>query len=142
MDNQEMNTTQTAPAANQEILVKNALDGWNSQISRTDQLFNILTDEQLQNEVAPGRNTGIYLLGHLAAVHDAMIPLLGLGEKHYTGMDEIFLKNPDKSGLEKPSIEFLRTFWKEVNTSLAAKFSTMQPNEWFERHTSVSPEDF
>ena len=56
-----------------------ALDGWNSQIKRTNQLFDSLTDEQLANEVAPNRNTGVYLLGHLAAVHDGMLALLGLG---------------------------------------------------------------
>ena len=59
----------------QQLIIKMALDAWHVYINRTDKLFNELTDEQLVNEVAPGRNTGIYLLGHLAAVHDAMLPL-------------------------------------------------------------------
>ena len=79
-----------------------ALDPWNTHIARADKLFNDLSDEQLKEEVAPGRNSGIYLLGHLTAVHDALFPLLGLGEKLYPQLEDIFIKNPDKSGIEKP----------------------------------------
>ncbi len=76
----------------QELIIKMALDAWNIYVSRTDKLFNELTDEQLASEVAPGRNTGIYLLGHLAAVHDAMLPLFSLGERLYPQLEEIFKK--------------------------------------------------
>ena len=84
-----------------ELFVKMALDAWNIQIDRTNKLFNALSDDQLSQEVAPGRNSGIYLLGHLTAVHDALFPLLGLGEKLYPELDEIFIKNPDKSAFGK-----------------------------------------
>ena len=47
----------------QELMVKNVLDTWNSNISRVDNLLGSLTDEQLQNEVSPGRNRGTYLVG-------------------------------------------------------------------------------
>ncbi len=87
----------------QQLFVNMALDAWNIQIDRTNKLFNSLSDDQLGQEVAPGRNSGIYLLGHLTAVHDALFPLLGLGEKFYPQLDEIFIKNPDKSGLAKPA---------------------------------------
>jgi len=64
-----------------ELMVKMSLDGWNGYLSRTSKLFEELSDEQLQHEVSPGRNTGVYLLGHLVAVHDTMIALLGLRKK-------------------------------------------------------------
>ena len=118
------------------------LDAWNVYISRTDKLFNELTDEQLANEVAPGRNTGVYLLGHLAAVHDAMLPLCGLGEKLYPELEDIFIKNPDKSGLEKPATKELRKSWIEVNEKLSRHFSQFAAGEWFQKHTAVSAEDF
>ncbi|MEO6355446.1 MAG: DinB family protein, partial [Ferruginibacter sp.] len=56
----------------QVLIIKMILDSWNLQISKTGDLINSLTDEQLMQEVAPGRNRGIYLLGHLIAVHDRM----------------------------------------------------------------------
>lgn len=126
----------------QELIIKMALDAWNTHISRTDKLFNELTDEQLANEVAPDRNTGIYLLGHLAAVHDAMLPLLGLGEKLYPQLEDIFIKNPDQSGLEKPVTKDLRNYWLKVNKKLSQYFNQLTADEWFQKHTAVTTEDF
>jgi hypothetical protein len=59
-------------------------------------------------EISPGRNSGVYLLGHLTAVSDGLLPILGFGERLYPQLENIFLKNPEKSGLEKPSIDELK----------------------------------
>jgi DinB superfamily len=126
----------------QELIIKMALDAWNTHISRTDKLFNEFTDEQLQNEVSPGRNTGVYLLGHLTAVHDALFPFFGLGEKLYPLLENVFIKNPDKSGLEKPAVKDLRSYWTEVNKKLSVHFSGFTPDEWFQKHAAVTGADF
>ena len=34
------------------------------------------------------------------------------------------------------------TAWMDINKELDALFERMQPDEWFERHNSISPEDF
>ena len=122
--------------------IKITVDNWNANLSRTRALFNTLSDEELQREVSPGRNTGTYLLGHLTAVHDRMLPLLGLGEQKYPHLDDIFITSPDKSGKTKPTIAELRGQWDDVNNALTTAFSNMQPAEWLEKHTSVSDEDF
>ena len=64
----------------QQLYTKIALSAWDTYINRADKLFATLSDEQLQTATAPGRNSGVYLLGHLTAVHDALFPLFGLGE--------------------------------------------------------------
>jgi DinB superfamily len=127
---------------NQDLAVKIVVDGWHTALSRTDALINSFTDEQIAGEVAPGRNSGTYLLGHLTAVHDRMLPLLGLGTQLHPELDEVFLTSPDKSGKPKPSIPELRAYWKEVNEAVAAGFATLKPEEWLHKHTSVSEEDF
>lgn len=119
-----------------------ALDAWNVHINRTNKVLNELTDEQLANEVSPGRNTGVYLVGHLAAVHDAMLPLLGLGEKLYPQLEDVFITNPDKPGLEKPGTTDLRKYWLEVNKTLSQHFNQFTADEWFQKHTAVTLEDF
>ena len=126
----------------QQLFVNMALDAWNIQIERTNKLFNSLSDDQLGHEVAPGRNSGIYLLGHLTAVHDALFPLLGLGEKLYPQLDEVFIKNPDKSGLEKPATKELRNCWNDVNEKLQKRFNNFSIEEWFQKHTAISEADF
>jgi hypothetical protein len=56
----------------EQLMVKSALDAWTTHITRTDKLLQSLSDEQLQQQTAPGRNSGVYLLGHLLAVHDGL----------------------------------------------------------------------
>jgi DinB superfamily len=65
---------------NEEILGVTVLNSWKLAINRFDKTLSELSDEQLQQQVAPGRNRVFYLLGHLTAMHDRMFPLLGLGE--------------------------------------------------------------
>jgi len=124
------------------IFIKMVLSNWQVQNGRINALFDKLSDEELAVETAPGRNTGIYLLGHMTAVHDAMLPLLGFGERLYPELDEVFVQSPDKSGLPKPSTANLREYWRKVGEALEQHINTTQPDEWFTRHNSVSEEDF
>ena len=78
----------------EQALVTAALSSWKGNIERADRLFSPLNEEQLQKEVAPGKNRLIYLWGHLTAVHDRMLPLLGLGERLHPEFDPLFLPIP------------------------------------------------
>ena len=126
----------------QDIMIKLTLDAWHAQIKRADELLHSLSDEQLKNEVSPNRNTGLYLVGHLIAVHDRMLPLLALGERTHASLDEAFISNPDKSNKEMPSVEKLRLYWKNLHEQLAVHFNRIPADEWFQKHSSVSEEDF
>lgn len=125
-----------------EITSKILIDSFGNYIKRTSKMLDDLTDEQLAQEISPAKNTGHYLLGHLIAVHDNMLPLMGLGESLYPELIEVFLKNPDKSGLEKPSIAQLRQQWAEVHAVLLPKLESQTLEQLLEKHTSVSEEDF
>ncbi len=137
----EMNTT-INETDTQSLFVKMVLTAWQTENTRVNELLATITDQQLMGETAPGRNTGIYLLGHLAAINDTLFKLLGIGTRLHPGLDEIFINNPDKAGLPMPSIDELKKYWNEINTALTDHFSRMQPSEWFMRHTSISEEDF
>lgn len=126
----------------QQIFIKMALSAWDTQNNNLNRLINSLTDEQLSKEIAPGKNTGIYLLGHLIAVSDGMLPLLGFSERLYPRLESIFIKNPDKSGLEQPSIAVLKDHLKNVNEKLSEYIRSATADGWFERHAAVSAEDF
>lgn len=138
-----MSTVQTNPVtAERELFIKMVVSHWQVVNGRADHLFNKLSDEELAIETAPGRNTGVYLLGHLTAIHDAMFPILGFGGQQYPDLYEVFVKNPDKSGLEKPATSYLRECWNKVTAELQQHIDATQPDEWFARHNSVSAEDF
>lgn len=125
-----------------DLLVRTVLHNWNLQNQRFDTLLNSLSDEDLARETAPGRNTGNWLLGHLTAVSDGMLPLLGLRDKLYPWLQHIFIDNSDKSGLEYPPTADLRQFWHDVNVALNDYFNVMQTEDWWGRHQAVSEEDY
>src|SRR2546426_255838 len=115
---------------------------WKTQIDRADKLFGTLSSEEVLREIAPGRNRLLYLWGHLTAIHDAMLPLLGLRERIYPEFDVAFVSNPDKSQAAIPSHEQVRRAWNAVNTELWKGFETMSWSDWLQRHSAVSEEDF
>lgn len=125
-----------------ETAVKMVLDRWNGSIANLNKILSTLSDEQLQTEVAPGKNRGVYLLGHLIAVHDDMLILLGMGEKLFPQLHEPFIKQADKVAVSLPPVSDLRTMWAKQNEMLQEKFAKMTTEQWFEKHTAVSAEDF
>lgn len=125
-----------------ELVIKMTLKAWDAQNGYLNKITSSLTDEQLANEIAPGRNTGIYLLGHLVAVSDAMLPLLGFGGRLFPALEDIFVRNPDKSGQVMPSVTELKLNLAAVNEQLAAAFQSCTVDGWLDRHTAVSAEDF
>lgn len=125
-----------------QLIVKMVLDGWNAQVQNANKLFNELSDTQFQNEIAPGRNRGIYLLGHLIVVNDKMLPLLGFGPQLLPQLDEVFLSKPDKSVGEIPKVDELKKQWNTSVTELSKHFNSLNTEEWFTKHTAVSEEDF
>jgi hypothetical protein len=126
----------------ENLLIKMVLDAWFSKVEKADLLFNALSDVDLQKEVAPGRSRGIYLLGHLTAVNDRLMPLLGLGSSLHPELYEMFVQKADRAVSEIPSSQSLKGAWKEINEVLRAKFESLPAEEWFGRHASVSEEDF
>lgn len=104
------------------ITVTIALNAWHDRVARVQQLLTTLSDEQLLREIAPGKNRGIYLVGHLVAYHDALCTILDLGTRLHPELDSAFLQTPDKSGQPMPSLAELKQYWAEVHERLARDF--------------------
>jgi hypothetical protein len=123
-------------------LVDSALRGWKSNIERADKLFGALSPDLLEQQVAPGKNRLIYLWGHLAAVNDGLLPLLGIGVRLHPEFDEMFLSNPDKSIQLTVSGQSVKAAWQEINQKLWEGFLKFSASDWAQRHTAVSEEGF
>jgi len=123
-------------------LIDSALRNWRSNVDRAGKLFGNLSEEQLLQEVAPGKNRVIYLWGHLTAFNDALIPLLGFGARIHPKLDLMFVSNPDRT---VPTIllgEDLKIIWQETSQLLWTGFSKLSVAEWLQKHAGVSEEDF
>ena len=132
----------TTSTSEETTFVTTAIKSWEVWIGRTGKVFDSLSDEEMFTEIAPGKNRPIYLLGHLIAVHDAMIPQLRLGELEYPHLKEPFLTQPDRAAAELPPTAELRQNWKDLNSRLNALFAELTPDQWLERHATVTEEDF
>lgn len=123
-------------------IVKQVLTAWDGQNKHADKFINKYDDAFYLNEVAPGKNRAIYLIGHLIAVNDDLLRILGLGERLYKDLDEAFIDNPDKAIQHIPSISELKEKWNNINKILNDHFSKMSVSDWMSRHMSVSEADF
>src|ERR1700738_553105 len=124
--------------ANEGSYVALGLKVWKAQLERADKLFGTLSSDDVLREIAPGKNRLLYLWGHLTAIHDAMLPLLGIGERLYPEFDVSFVSNPDQSQAAIPSHAQVRQAWTTVNAELSKGFEKMSGPDWLQRQRAVS----
>ena len=126
----------------EETLVRTAVATWTINVDRANKLFAGASEATLQQEIAPGKNRLIYLWGHLVAVHDAMLPLLGIGPRRYADLDAAFLDGADRAVEVTITRDELKARWDATNGALRAAFERFTAADWTSRHTAVSETDF
>lgn len=129
-----MNTT--------SVITKLAIQQWEQQVERATKLLDEMSDEVLARHIAPGKNTGTYIVGHLIAVHDAIPVILGLGEKKYPELYDTYITQPDGKGDAAMSLQGLRTLWKETHDRVTGLMRNVPEEDWFKRHESMTDADF
>jgi hypothetical protein len=126
----------------EQQLVDASLRAWKLNADRITKFFDALSEEQLQVEVAPGRNRLVYLWGHLTSVADGMLPLLGIGPRLHPELDAMFVSNPDRSVPTLPSAAELKQMSSAVEDALWTAFNQWSAADWVAKHTAVSDEEF
>ena len=76
----------------------------------------------------------------MAAVNDSLFTILELGEKVNETYFTYFLKGD--AGIEIPSVSEIRKYWEETSILLNKKNAEFTTNDWFQKHSLVSSEDF
>ncbi|HEV8084968.1 MAG TPA: hypothetical protein VGP55_17295 [Chitinophagaceae bacterium] len=71
-----------------------------------------------------------------------MLPLLGYGENPTPHLVPLFIRTPDREVSDLPTINELRQEWSEAKVALEKNIIATAANEWFQKHTSISEEDF
>ena len=139
-----MTTNQNETINNIQVqqIIKQVISSWATQNKVVTDLFNLHEDEYYLKIVAPNRNRGVYILGHLISASDGMLPLLGFGERLYPELEQLFSNNPDYTFEQLPSVTELKKKWAALNVKLQDQFNKLTPEEWLDRHTKVSSEDF
>jgi len=126
----------------EKILTQTVFNSWKSVNQRVSTLIGQLSDERIQDEIATGRNRALYIVGHLTAVSDRMFPLLGVGERRFPNLDSVYLEHPDRTEADPLAPADLKAAWQDLATRLTDALEAFTPEEWLQRHTAVSDEDF
>lgn len=125
----------------EEFITGMLLDSWNGKIKQANTLFEKLKDGKFAEPVAPGRNTVVFLMGHLIAVHDNMLEALELRKRLYPELDAHYLVE-QQTGQRHPEYKELKEQWDMVNDVLDHHFRKMTTADWMAKHHYVSEEDF
>jgi hypothetical protein len=124
------------------MMTASAVASWKQVADRLEKALTAFSDADLQREVAPGRNRIYYLIGHLAAVSDRMLPLLFVGDRLHPEFDEPFLTQPDRAVSDAFSSTDLKRSLAAINRKLTEAFENMEAEDWLKRHSAVSEEEF
>ncbi len=97
--------------------------------------INPLTDEELKMEIAPGKNHGVWLLGHLIASDDDFSVFMQKGDLLYPEYYEMFGQGSKLQPVENyPPIPLLREQWKKVVEKNKKIYAELQDEELEEPH--------
>lgn len=127
--------------AQTNLIIRQVINFWEANNKGITAFFNKHEDDVYLGEVAPGRNRGIYLLAHLIATNDALLPLFNLGEKLFPELAPLASEAESAVPFEL-SISDLKSKWETLNNTLADHFKSMTAEQWLSRLNSVSDEDF
>lgn len=126
----------------QDIFITTVLKNWDLQVTRGKALIDSLSEEDIMKEVAPGKNRGIYIVGHLIAYHDLLGEILGYGDRQHPHLQPIFIEAADKSDVILPSYAELKVLYEDVHKRIAEQLNVIPAAQWYQRHEAINDEDF
>jgi hypothetical protein len=103
--------------------------GWISNIIKS------LSDDELKMEIIPGKNHGVWLLGHLIESEDDLSKFLGKAPMLFPHYEEIFGQGSKlKPADEYPPVSQLREEWAKVIEKNNNLILSVTDEEWNEPH--------
>jgi hypothetical protein len=127
---------------NEELFSAVAIAAWKRVVVSVEKQVSSFSDDEVLMEVAPGRNRVYYIVGHLAAIHDRLLPMLGIGDRLHPELDDLFIEHPDRTFADRLSPTQANRTLVEVNTAVTRGVEVMAPLDWLKKHAAVSEEDF
>ena len=118
------------------------LNSWKLVNKRFNEVISELSDEDLEKEIAPGRNRPLYIVGHVTATNDRLFPLLGIGQRRYGHLDPVYIDKPDRVVDDPVAASVLKAASEDVARRLTEALERFTPEQWLGKHTAVSDEDF
>jgi hypothetical protein len=114
------------------------LQQWRVMAGWTSGTINALNDEDLREELSPGKNHGVWILGHLIESEDELSVFLGKEPFLFPEYETLFGQGSKLLPVgDYPSAVILREQWKAVLAKNERILSQMTDAEWDEPHARL-----
>jgi hypothetical protein len=111
---------------------------YKTMVSWVNMYLKRLSDDDLKREIAPGKNHGVWLLGHLIASDDDLSLYFGKGTMLYPDYSDIFGQGSVLKPLaEYPPVSLLREQWKNVTDKNIKIYAELHDEELNEPHAMI-----
>ncbi len=108
------------------------MNAWAEHVLRS------LSDDDLRHNISPGRNHGIWILGHVVWSQDHLAQYLGQGGFSYPDLVPLFASGTELRGLEHyPSAAELRALWPLICAKNAAIIADLSDDQLDDYHAMI-----
>lgn len=122
----------------ENILSKQFEKQYDMMLEWVDGFLNSLSDDDFKTELAPGKNHGVWLFGHIIVCDDDFSVYMGKGELLYPEIAEVFAQGSKLMPVEKyPPVKELKDQWKKVCEKNKKIYSELIDKELSEPHAMV-----
>ncbi len=107
--------------------------------------INSLTDEEFEMELSPGKNRGVWILGHMITSDDEFSVFMGKGDLLFPYYPELFGQGSKLQPLQSyPEVSELRQQWNDVIEKNKNIYENLKDEELEQPHNNIveGKEDF
>lgn len=127
----------------ENITVKALHEQWKIMAGWISGNLKSLTDDEIKVSLAPGKNHGVWILGHLIQSEDELSIFLGRGPYLYPENEQLFSQGSKLQDVGSyPPVEILRKQWENVKSKNDSLLSGIRDEELNEPHCGSLPDSF
>ncbi|MBS1979358.1 MAG: DinB family protein [Bacteroidetes bacterium] len=115
---------------------------WDAYQKYMEKELSTISPDHFNKPIVDGGNSPSWILGHLVDTDDALLPLLGIGQRLYPDLKSIYHHERGTNQQGHLSKEELTERWRKVSKALDSAFQSWTEADWLSKHTAVSEEDF
>lgn len=115
---------------------------WNANNKRMMKVLETMSIEKYNTPLIQGGNTPGWILGHLVDTDDALLPLLGIGERKFPALENIYHHTRGANYQGHLTQQELLEKWKVISEELDKAFTRWSEGDWLAKHTAVNEDDF
>jgi len=116
---------------------------YSDSIGWVNWILQSLSKEDFESEIAPGKNHGVWIFGHLIACEDDFVLFIGKGKIEYPEYQTMFAEGSKLLPVENyPSVSELKEKWNKLVSRNKKIYDELNDDELNEPQAQIEVNDF